>query len=474
MIFINYTKLIVWSTIYYFQKDKSEIIFEIINKNIKECGCVAIKFTQWILPKLEIIYNIDNEDPKYEWFFNLERLYEDCDHHDIKHTEKVYKEDFGIDLSKDFIIKKVIASGSIGQVYHVKDRYNNDDYAMKVLHPNINKQLFFIETMLNLVYSIPFIKQYISYNLPIKILDFINDFKIQTNLVQEGNNCLHFGRIYKDNEYFIIPKVFQMSKNILLMSYEEGVQFDKLDCTEYTKWKIMMMAKLFIKNNQFTHKLMHGDLHKANWKIREDKNGVNKDSSLKLVFYDYGLCWRMPPYLGDVKNLLFIDRSFTSPVRDINNFAKSCCYLMNNSTEKEILNIIDRIRDEYLKRKEVNGGDFDYDDPRFLIDVIVKACQTGGFLIDSFMLQSIVVHVQVTEGFKRYDIIRKNRESNYYNKQVLDIINICDTYNICPYMADILKEEYKELNIKKNNLFESIEQDNKFSNYNVLKELAIS
>ena len=89
MIFINYTKLIVWSTIYYFQKDKSEIIFEIINKNIKECGCVAIKFTQWILPKLEIIYNIDNEDPKYEWFFNLERLYEDCDHHDIKHTEKV-------------------------------------------------------------------------------------------------------------------------------------------------------------------------------------------------------------------------------------------------------------------------------------------------------------------------------------------------------------------------------------------------
>ena len=53
---INYTKLCLWSAIYYFQKDKSETIFKIIVKNIKESGCVTIKFVQWLLPKIETIY----------------------------------------------------------------------------------------------------------------------------------------------------------------------------------------------------------------------------------------------------------------------------------------------------------------------------------------------------------------------------------------------------------------------------------
>ena len=91
---INYTKLFLWSTIYYFQKEKSKIIFKIIVKNIKESGCITIKLVQWVLPKIEAIYNINKSNPEHSWFYVLEEVYENCDYQDIKYTEDIYKQDF--------------------------------------------------------------------------------------------------------------------------------------------------------------------------------------------------------------------------------------------------------------------------------------------------------------------------------------------------------------------------------------------
>ena len=54
------------------------------------------------------------------------------------------------------------------------------------------------------------------------------------------------------------------------MSYEEGVTFDNIEASEYMKYKMIVLNKIFVKNNQHTHRLMHGDLHKGNWKIRID------------------------------------------------------------------------------------------------------------------------------------------------------------------------------------------------------------
>ena len=150
---INYIKLSIWSSIYYFQEEKSEIIFKIILKNIKECGCVAIKFTQWLLPKIEAIYDIDIQGEDYKWFNDLEDIYENCNIHDIKYTEKIYKKSFGTPLFKDYEVINVIASGSMGQVYKIKD--DNTIYAMKVLHPDVESDLLFIKTLVNIIYYIP-------------------------------------------------------------------------------------------------------------------------------------------------------------------------------------------------------------------------------------------------------------------------------------------------------------------------------
>ena len=180
---VNYTKLFLWSSIYYLQKKKSEIILKIIIKNIKESGCVTIKLIQWLLPKIEALYKINKNDPNYKWFFDLEEVYEKCDIHDIEYTKDIYKQDFNRDIDIDYEIGDIVASGSIGQVYKVKSRYDEKYYAMKVIHPNVNSGINYIQYILVFLYKTPFIKNLFRYYFPININDFLRDFRTQIYMI---------------------------------------------------------------------------------------------------------------------------------------------------------------------------------------------------------------------------------------------------------------------------------------------------
>lgn len=463
---LNHIKLAIWSAIYYKQKNKSEIIYKIIIKNIKDSGCVVIKFVQWILPKIETIYDIDINDPQNSWFLELEELYDNCNYHSIEYTKQIYKKEFNREFDKDYTIDKLLASGSIGQVYKLTDKINNEKHAMKVLHPNVDSNLFIIKFILNLIYSTPILNDIIKYYIPIDIKNFINDFKIQTNLINEGNNCMFFNNKYKNNDIYVIPEVRKVSKDILIMSYESGVSLDKSDISDYRKEKSILFLKTWIKNNQYKCKLMHGDLHKGNWKVRTDGD------DLKIVIYDFGFCWYMPDYMLEHEINLFVDKSLITPIRNIENFAKACHILINKKSSLEMVKkTINKISEKMIKEENYTKQTV-YDDPIFLMKILLEGCRTDKYLMDSFSLNSVIVHTQTTNYLTKYDLVRKNRKDNYFEKCILDIINICDTYGICEDYSCILKEEYKNTGIVKKELFESVIYDNSFLNSEKFKEMA--
>lgn len=445
---INYTKLFLWSGIYYFQKEKSETVFKIIVKNIKESGCVTIKLVQWLLPKIEAIYDINKENPNHKWFYDLEDVYENCDYHDIKYTKKIYKKDFNRDIEHDYEIIDELASGSIGQVYKIKSKYNGRFFAMKVLHPDVNSNLHLIDYILFFLYNAPYIKDFCRYYFPVNIREFVRDFTIQTDMVNEGNNLLHFIDIYKDQDTFIIPKAYKFSKNVLIMSYEEGKSFDNIECSQYMKYKMILLNKIFVKNNQHTHRLMHGDLHKGNWKVR-----INDDKEIKLVIYDFGFCWRIPDYLNQDESM-FVDRSMITPIEDIENYSKALYLLVNKMTTIEsILDSVNIVKEKMLDEGKTKEAV--YDDPLFLINLILEDSRKNNFLIDSFIFQSVIVHNQLCNNLIKYGINVKDGKNDYFKNQILNIINICKTYNTCIEYSKVLRNEYDELNIKKEILFEN-------------------
>ena len=55
---------------------------------IKQCGCVCIKFAQWITPILDIMYVDKQVQPP--WLLKLEQFYENYEDHSIEYTKENY------------------------------------------------------------------------------------------------------------------------------------------------------------------------------------------------------------------------------------------------------------------------------------------------------------------------------------------------------------------------------------------------
>ena len=178
--------------------------FESLKQIIFSCGSLYIKFFQWYISKLKSsIVNINknnsietadtdsntdtdtnsdsdsnvssnvssNTDKDSNKSINLskfikyfEDIFEQCPYHDIEHTKKIFSNSMdGIELDNyvDISTFKVIASGSIGQVYYAKRKTDNLEIAIKVKHPNISEDLekqYEIILFIKLMQKIPFLR----------------------------------------------------------------------------------------------------------------------------------------------------------------------------------------------------------------------------------------------------------------------------------------------------------------------------
>lgn len=459
MLFLfNYLKISLWSLVYYYQKEKSDIILSLILKNIKNSGCIGIKLSQWILPRLEALYDIKNNDDNLRWIQKLEELYDNCNEHLIEYTEKKYYDNFSTELSSDYDNISLISSGSIGQVYKIRSKKNQKYYAMKCIHPNINNQLFFFNILIKILYNTPFIKQYIKYYIPVHLPHFIEIFKTQIDFINEANNCLLFYNNYKDNDYIIIPELIKISKDVIIMSYEEGEKYCELNYSEYINQKIWTLMRMFAKNNELILNFVHGDLHKGNWKIRKNK------SDIKLVIYDFGFCWKIPDFLFSDDSISFINTTFLKIALNYNdsnimdNFIESCYLLTNKKCSKEIL------------EKEISNicNTVKLNNPLLLFTLMIRIIRNNDLIIDKYIIQSLILHNQLYENMKKYELNdAKNTLYEYYDEHVSYLIIFCRENKIFDEYINLLEKE-KEKYFSENS--ENSETNSNQINYENLKK----
>jgi len=452
MFLFNYFKLSIWSIIYYYKPN--ELLLKIVHKNIKDSGCIAVKFVQWILPRIEVIYKIDKKTKENQWFYEFEELYENCNYHSLGYTEKIYKKDFNKTIDEDYIIDELLASGSIGQAYKIHNK-KGESFVLKIIHPDMNQQIYFLSILIKILYIIPITKNYLEYKLPISLTDFITDFKSQTNLVHEGNNCLRFNKEYSNNPYIIIPEVYQLSENILIMSYEEGESIDTIDVSDYIKYQSALIMKMFIKHNQYFFNYMHGDLHKGNLKMRKDG---------KVVIYDFGFCWGFPSYLKE--SFQIIDKACINlKTENIDSFIDAFHLVINKKVSKKV------VSEEIIKVFESS----DLRDPSLLLEIITNLMKDNNIVVESYVIQAFILHTQMHKNLTKFNITITEAENKdiayeYYHKQIQDIICFCETKNIFNEYKNFLEEEFEKENIQIKEVFGTV----RFDNIPNLKELAIS
>ena len=457
MIFLfTYLKLALWTGIYSLKQN--DIIFDIIVNNIKSSGPVLTKLIQWVLPKYEVFYEIDRNNKKHEWFYKLEEIYENCDFHSIEYTKHKYNQDFNLVFDEEYTSITEIASGSIGQVYKIKDKKENE-FAMKILHPNIHQQINFFYYLFLLIKIIKPLHNYISYYFPIDLNTFIIDFKMQTDFINEANNNLAFTNIYQDNPHIIIPSLHKVSSNIIIMSYEEGTRFDKIDLSDDIVYKTVSLLKLFNKNNEVVFNFMHGDLHKGNWKIRINNGDV------KLVIYDFGFCWRPPKAILD--NLIMINHT----LMDIN--------VKETSSNREYVNIDgftnvayifceEKIRKEVIKHevKKLIEKNMVIYEPFFLIQLLINCTRIEKKIINSYILGCIIFQNQMEKIYRLIidvDFIndKKFNERKKYFQAFHELDKYCKENTIYIDYIEYIKNEIKIENEMKNISYQDLFSENK-------------
>ena len=412
---------------YYNKIDNKDL--NIINKYINNCGCIVIKCVQWLIPILE------KQETNVKILNMLSNVYENNEIQDIEYTNKIYKYQFNKEIYDDYDIVDVIGSGSIGQVYKIKCKKSGEKYVMKVKHPNIESQIKLFRNIFKYIYNIKIFNKLFYKYFPFNLIDFLDDFYKQSDFINESNNILYFYHKYQDNPYIIIPKLIKTSENIIIMEYIDGICLDDLDINEYNKSKIIILLYLFIRNNLLVLNNNHGDLHKYNWKVSNDK----LNNIYKIIIYDFGYCFKLTKIEYDnISMLCYLMVSCDNNDETINNYNKFLEFLY----DKPLLNYNVKFNNRITE-------------PSILLEQILNTSKNNNIIIKRYkVLNTLLLMSLVDTYFQKYNI---NNNTNILNikKRILDSYSYCITYNIFPELSLRLLKEYNHNN-KQTEIFESI------------------
>ena len=420
---------------YYIQHQQiNEELFDNLLEKIKATGCVAVKFTQWSIPilKMNVLSEEDIETNNLpEWIRKLEALYQYCNNHSEDHTKEIYHQDFNEAFDDNFKIIELLASGSIGQVYKVKK--NNNFFAMKVIHPEVYEQILDFERVILFITTMPYIKKILYQTIPFDILDFIKDFKTQIDFINEANNMLEFKRIYSDNHYIIIPNVYKISKNIILMSYEEADDFNLSSINSYQKSKLMFLLNGFVRENMLID-FVHGDLHQGNWKIKQEGD------KYKLVIYDFGYCYKLCyPIELNIKLMNWFDL----PTEYRSDSLDDLFEIINYASEKEIPraitdNKMDELRSIIHQYSPIN-----------LYKLLHSICIETDNQINYYIIRALLVSIQLYSFFLNYKVISIYNSHSYTINSYKDMYSLYKTYGVfdnfskqCKRLIDTYSQEH--------------------------------
>jgi len=409
---------------------------------IKGCGCVCIKFCQWITPILDTLYNERDKHPS--WLTTLETFYENCPDHSIEHTLNQYKQDFGSSFSDTYELLNVIGSGSIGQVYKIKHKFTNHIFAMKVLHPHVHYDMWVFKYICQILLKIPYTHNIIYNVLPYDIPVFIDLFEGQLDMVNEANNLSLMTYHYKDTKHIVkIPSLIKCSSNILIMSYEEGETIDDIDISEYEKMKIISLVALFARQNFQYNNFNHGDFHKGNWKVTKDK---------KLIIYDFGFCWSLPPHMYDIIDLNY--KAFEESTNgDLSNINKLICLLLGD-TRDTTLNIVS----DYTKLNILHS----YSNAPIIFKCLCGIAKRLSIKLNPMSMQGIIMNIQTLKYWTKYNLNNVNEQwttsKNIYRSDYLNYYTICKTYDIFPQLQQMFKDKLNEKQVEVNELFDMLDE----------------
>lgn len=435
---------------YYVLGKTNNILLKLLYNTINLNGYGVVKITQWYISRNQCFF-----DTKYiDCLFS--NFYENCYIHSINYTKKIFHKEYLREFDNIFTIDESynIKSGSIAQVYlcYYKNKPDKEPVIMKVVHPEIKYQLYWIEKycyLYNLITkNIKFLNK---FAITFDIYEYFDNIKHQVIMNNEFNNLKYYYEYYKDSPVYIIPQPIFASSSILIMSYEQGISFNDIDASDYIKYKIVLLISIFIKNNYFLLDYIYLDIHSSNWCVQKYKDDY------KIIIYDFGYC---------PKNILKQDIKEFLYHLDMNNIENVCSIIY------KYINIIDISQQVFVENIVQLLNKFYYFDNYIhtekCILIVLEYCNINGYVLHNSILETIISRELIINLCSKsiwYD--GSNNEIGKFNKIQDIILNyncICKKYNIFPELVEYHCKYYLSDEI----------YDNRHINNNILRYNDIS
>ena len=186
--------------------------------------------------------------------------------------------------------KTPIAAASLGQVHKAKLKDTEEEVAIKVQRPGIEKTIEVdLEIMLHLASLAERNVEEMEIQHPTRIVDeFARCMDDETDYPIEAAHIEHFARQFLDDQTIYVPKVYRelTTKRILTMEYVEGIKASDLDRLKQKGYDLKEIANRganLIMKQIFAYGFYHADPHPGNIFILP--NAI-------ICFLDFGMMGR--------------------------------------------------------------------------------------------------------------------------------------------------------------------------------------
>lgn len=242
-----------------------------IRKVLEELGPAYIKLGQMLSTRPDLVgWDMANE---------LEKLRDDTPATPFPEIKKVIEEQLGKPIDEVYknLDENPVGSASIGQVYKATLIENNEEVAIKVQKPHIQKMIYAdIKIMEFLAQKMDkYFQKTRIYNLPAIIYEFKRSIKKELNYKDEVRNMEHLAYNFRRSPNIHIPKAYTdyCSEKLITMEFIKGIEVEKIFDSDDPKYNKKLIADRGVKayfKQIFIDGFFHADPHPANIMIMDN------------------------------------------------------------------------------------------------------------------------------------------------------------------------------------------------------------
>lgn len=228
-------------------------------------GPVFVKFGQLLSTRPDLIPN--------NYLNELSVLQSNVKPFDAKLSRQIIETSLSSSIAEVFVefSDEPVASASIAQVHYARLKHNNQEVAIKVLRPGIQK---IIAKDIKLMRSVSWVvEKLFSDGKRLRPQEIVSEFEAtiyqELDFLQEAANCTELRRLHKNDKHIVMPEIYYdyTSRDVIVMEWMHGTPISDIEALKAKNIDLVRLSHAGVEifyTQVFHYGFFHADMHPGN------------------------------------------------------------------------------------------------------------------------------------------------------------------------------------------------------------------